>query len=215
MENKGVVAIVLVVITIGMGVAGFVYINLPTGDTTNTTTSETTGTSTTTTGPTYTGPPVILRYQDLINLSIEVPDWSFPMVGGYNFTMSEHRGEIIFIDFMATWCYWCGQQNAEIKLLYDARGTEITIISVSATVGDTLEMLDEYATERELPWPHGRDEGGLASEFVGVPGIPSMIIVDGNGILRYFHVGYPFSYEDLPHAPEENSIVEVLAWITG
>ena len=39
MENKGVVAIVLVVITIGMGVAGFVFINLPADDITTTTTT--------------------------------------------------------------------------------------------------------------------------------------------------------------------------------
>ncbi|MHA2069543.1 MAG: hypothetical protein ACXABY_34705, partial [Candidatus Thorarchaeota archaeon] len=94
MENRGAVAIVLVIITVGIGVAGFTLINMPPADNTTTTDTSTDTTTTNSTDPTYTGPPIILRYTDLLNLNIEVPNWEFPMVGGSTFKVADHLGEI-------------------------------------------------------------------------------------------------------------------------
>ncbi len=215
MENKGAVAIVLVIITVGIGIAGFTLINMPPADNTTTTDTTTDTSTTTTTDPGYTGPPIILRYTDLLDLNIVVPDWEFPMVGGSTFKVADHRGEVIFIDFMATWCGYCEKQNDEIELLWATHSDQMNIISVTATQTDTLDKLETYMDDRSIEWPHGRDENGVASDFVGVPGIPSMIMIDGDGLLRYFHIGWPFLYEDVDNDPEVHSILEVLEWITG
>jgi hypothetical protein len=152
---------------------------------------------------------------DLLEFNITAPYWEFPMVGGDTFRVADHRGEVIFIDFMAIWCYYCGRQNGEIQKLWETHSDQINIISLTVTQAESLDMLETYMDDRSLEWPHGKDVNGEASDFITVTGVPTMLIIDGNGLLRYKHIGYPFLYEDTADDPEVNSILEVLEWITG
>jgi thiol-disulfide isomerase/thioredoxin len=126
---------------------------------------------------------------DLLNKSLPVPDWSFTMAGNHTITMNELRGNLTVIDFMATWCSACEIQNEDMLTLYQDLGDVISLFSLTIDVRDTLQMLDAYMTLHGLTWPHGVDTDMQATLYLGISAVPTIVIIDASGLLRWIHEG--------------------------
>lgn len=127
---------------------------------------------------------------DLISLNLQVPsNWEFAMSDGSMLNLEDLRGTIILVDLMATWCSSCATQNAYMSDLYDVAQGPVEIISLSVDTGETVSMLADYKSSRNLAWAHGLDTNSRFLNYFSVTNVPSMVIIDGDGYFRYFHVG--------------------------
>ncbi len=190
MEAKQLIGIVLVVSTLIIGMSAYVALNMPSINQNNNDTDETTLTTTTTNQE---NPLIIFRDQDLLEYNITMPDTLMKLVDGRNITISDLKGEWVLIDFFATWCPACEYFNGELKKLVNKWTDNITVIGLTVNMGDTFEKLEEYITEHEITWTLGQDYGedweNTAADFIGVRYIPTPIVIDPAGRLRYVHEG--------------------------
>lgn len=118
----------------------------------------------------------------------EAPPFSVTDLDGENFTLKDHRGEVVVIDFMATWCTYCKAQIDELKPVYERfKDSPVVIISISVDPDDSSEKLAEYRASVGAEWKFA--QGSDVGLDYGVKVIPTTVIVDGEGRIRLRHEG--------------------------
>jgi cytochrome oxidase Cu insertion factor (SCO1/SenC/PrrC family) len=118
-------------------------------------------------------------------------DFSLVDVDGETFHMSDFRGKVVLLDFMATWCGPCQASMSSLQELQDEFGDYLVIISISVDPSyDTKQRLRSWMNSWEANWIHARDLADPPiSQLFEVTGIPTYFLVDKHGDIRYRHVG--------------------------
>jgi peroxiredoxin len=190
-ETKQLFAVVLVMSIVVVGISGaFLFMNTP-DDPTDTTT--TTPTDTTTTDPVDNTPAWFFRDQDLLSYNVTIPNWEFDMVDSDNVTMESLRGKFVVMIFMATWCPACEYQNADnVRMYENFTRDELEYVQLTTAQGDSPEMLRDYIAEHGLLWDIGYSTGAVgdaADDFLKLRYIPTLVLIDQTGTLRWIHEG--------------------------
>jgi rhodanese-related sulfurtransferase/cytochrome oxidase Cu insertion factor (SCO1/SenC/PrrC family) len=121
------------------------------------------------------------------------PNFTVSDLDGENFTLSDHMGELVLIEFMTTWCGYCGKQIPEYLKLREELTDQITIISISIDKSsDSEERLINYRAGYDAPWVWAIDTANL-KELYEVKNIPTTIIVDKNGYIWARYIGFTSS----------------------
>jgi len=127
---------------------------------------------------------------DLLERSLEAPDWNLLMSDDSIITIHELRGKFVIIDLMALWCSPCVTQGIELLEIYDNSDSDsLVIISLTIDDAETIEMMAEYKADNDYPWSHGLDTSDVFSDYFSVSSIPTLIIIDDNGYFRWVHSG--------------------------
>jgi cytochrome c-type biogenesis protein len=111
------------------------------------------------------------------------PDVELQTVEGQPFRLSELRGQIVVLNFWATWCIPCRAEIPEFNALqhaHEGRGLKV----VGVLTQDTVDNLKEFQKENKQDYTVmvGNDEAG--SKFGNGPGLPVTIIIDREGRIR-------------------------------
>jgi thiol-disulfide isomerase/thioredoxin len=111
-------------------------------------------------------------------------------IEGSPFTLSSLKGKYVLLDFWASWCIPCRQENPKLKSLYEEyneRGLEVVSISL-----DDNENKWKAAVEKDgLPWIHISDLKGWNNEIsstLGIRSIPATILIDQEGRIVDFNL---------------------------
>jgi thiol-disulfide isomerase/thioredoxin len=127
-----------------------------------------------------------------INLGNKAPEIMQAAPKGNVITLSSLKGKMVLIDFWASWCSPCRQENPTVVAAYNKyhtlnfkNGKGFEVLSVSLDQNTTAW---EKAIEKDqLIWPyHVSDLQGWnnsAAQRYGVSSIPTNVLVDGNGII--------------------------------
>jgi thiol-disulfide isomerase/thioredoxin len=131
-------------------------------------------------------------------------NFTLPLLEGGEFTLpSGQNTNIVLLDFWATWCGPCRQVMpalAEISKAYAKRGVRY----VAVNLREKPEVIRDYLDKEKLDITVALDTDGKMAEAYQVRGIPTMVIVDRNNVVRKVHVGAsPQAGDDLPRALDE------------
>ncbi len=123
------------------------------------------------------------------------PDFVLKSNQGKNIRLSELRGEIVLINFWATWCGPCRQ---EMPLLDDIhqnyRDMGFTVLGVN--VENDPAKADDHLAENPVSFPILYDTRSEVSKLYQVDAMPTTVMVDRDGNIRHFHRGFKPGYED-------------------
>lgn len=124
------------------------------------------------------------------NLPYEAPDFLLTDLQGNVFRLSDFRGRVVVIDFMATWCGPCRLQIPHLQDVRNRYGDLVVIISISIDpIHDSEEVLREFLKAYpHANWIWARDTANLRQVY-GITAIPTLIIVDQSGYVKFKHVG--------------------------
>ncbi len=174
-EKIVIVGVTLVVVIMGLFI-GVSFLTFPTGDTGDT------GGNNTITG--------ITEDRDLLELGLEAPtDWTFEMSDETTLLLSDLRGQVVLIDLMATWCAACATQNTYLETIHENLAGIVVIVSLTVDVGDTASSMAIYKSDKGLLWDHGVDTGDSFQNYFNIVSIPTMVLIDADGVFRYKHIG--------------------------
>lgn len=120
-------------------------------------------------------------------ISKPAPDFEFTDIRNNKVRLSNFRGRVVLIDFMATWCRPCERQIEILKGLwskYKDKGVVFMSISVSDRDRDRLP---KFSLEHGIEWIVGVcSEAGVK---YGITAIPTLVIVDKDGKIVFKHTG--------------------------
>ena len=124
-----------------------------------------------------------------------VPDFDLVLLDGTHIHPSDLRGQVVVINFWATWCVPC---RAELPLLdgyyrvAQAKGLPLRIFAVTTQDSVPISQLKPLFAVLHVPAAK-RVKGGALSD---VDAVPTNYVIDKSGILRYAKAG-SFSLEGL------------------
>lgn len=115
----------------------------------------------------------------------EVPQFELELMQGGSFDMQAHRGDVVVVNFWATWCGPCRFEIPELIELYDEYREEgLTILGIS-TDEHGFDDVRPFAEEMAINYPLVVDEdGSVSSAFGGIYALPTTFIVDRHGMIR-------------------------------
>jgi thiol-disulfide isomerase/thioredoxin len=118
-----------------------------------------------------------------------VPAFTLPARDGSNLSLEELKGEVVMINFWATWCGPCRQEMPlleQIQAKYEPLGFTIVGINVEPDSAAAQEWLAKVP----VTFPILFDRKNEVAESFGVEGMPSSVFIDRAGNVRYVHRGY-------------------------
>jgi thiol-disulfide isomerase/thioredoxin len=102
---------------------------------------------------------------------------------GETISLAKHRGQVVLLQYWATWCEPCKSHMATLKDLHGRFGRQgFTVIGIN--LDSSQQDMDAYLAENPLPWPQIFEEGGLDSRpanELGILTLPTMLLIDQQG----------------------------------
>ena len=117
------------------------------------------------------------------------PDFDIMDTEGHNFNLWSQRGSPAVLDFMATWCGPCEEEIEHLKAVrshYD--NNEVQIISIGVDDTENSTQLEDFKLDHSCDWTFAAG-GGVVGGAYDIINIPTICIIDRQGIIAYKSVG--------------------------
>jgi peroxiredoxin len=116
------------------------------------------------------------------------PDFGATSVEGAKVTLSELRGNPVWLTFGASWCQPCRAENPDIQAAYERyRGQGLEVLAVY--IQDDASTIADYARLTGLTYPMVDDADTRIASSYRILGIPSHFFIDSSGVLRELRIG--------------------------
>jgi peroxiredoxin len=138
---------------------------------------------------------VTLPLASLAETPATAPDFSLTDSDGNVVSLSDMRGKVVLINFWATWCGPCRQEMPILEALYqryESLGFTLLGVNVEENSSDAVSFLKETP----VTFPILYDPDNDVSRLFDVAAMPSTVIVDREGKMRFLHHGYQPGYEN-------------------
>ena len=121
---------------------------------------------------------------DLLKPGTQAPDFALQDIDGKTFKLSDFRGRKVVLVFWASWCPDCRAEVPALKAMQASANPE-KVAFVSVSFDRTLEALQKFVAENELPGVQLFDASGKKESAVGtaygVKWIPALYLIDEKG----------------------------------
>ena len=117
------------------------------------------------------------------------PDFTLRSNSGKNLKLSDFRGQVVLLNFWASWCGPCRQEMPALDKLhkrYSKLGFTVLGVNVEEDSAQAKRMLKEV----RVSFPILFDTQNTASKLYQVAAMPTTVIIDRDGNMRYLHKGY-------------------------
>lgn len=123
------------------------------------------------------------------------PDFTLKSRSGENIKLSEQRGDVVMINFWASWCAPCRQEMPLLEELHD-RYADLGFTLLGVNVEEDSSAALDLLKEIPVTFPILFDSRNDVSKLYNVVAMPTTVILDRDGTVRYVHKGYLPGYED-------------------
>jgi peroxiredoxin len=117
------------------------------------------------------------------------PQFTLAARGGRQVSLAQYRGQVVMINFWASWCGPCRQEFPLLESIYK-RYNKLGFTLLGVNVEPDSKAADEWLKETPVSFPILYDKESKVSKLYEVAGMPSTVIIDRGGKLRVLHQGY-------------------------
>ena len=122
------------------------------------------------------------------------PDFTLHSMAGANLRLQEQRGQVVMLNFWASWCGPCRVEMPRLNRLYQkyhASGFQL----LGVNVDDDVRNAAGVSSQLGLQFPVLLDTEKRVSRLYDLSTMPSTVLIDRDGRVRYVHLGYKDGYE--------------------
>jgi peroxiredoxin len=124
-----------------------------------------------------------------VAISDAAPDFTLKSLEGSNLRLDEYRGQVVLLNFWASWCGPCRQEMPLLDRLhhrYEDTGFAVIGVNVEGDAAPAQGIVDQT----QVTFPILIDDGQKVSEMYNLQAMPSTVVIDRDGVVRYIHLGY-------------------------
>jgi peroxiredoxin len=117
------------------------------------------------------------------------PDFTLPARAGGEMSLNGLKGQVVLINFWATWCGPCRKEMPLLDQIYQRyKGLGFTLLGVN--VEEDSAGAENWLKQTPVTFPVLFDRENRVSKLYEVTAMPSTVIVDRKGQVRFVHYGY-------------------------
>lgn len=116
-------------------------------------------------------------------------DFTLKSLSGENLRLREQIGEVILLNFWASWCGPCREEMPELEKLqqkYQSLGFKV----IGVNVENAAEKATGFLKNTPVTFPIVVDADSTVSKLYHVEAMPTTYLIDRQGQLRFLHKGY-------------------------
>jgi len=123
------------------------------------------------------------------------PDFTLKALDGRNLRLVEQRGQVVLVNFWATWCGPCKQEMPHLNKLYD-KYRSAGFVMLGVNVDESAQQAAGTAAKLGVRFPVLFDADKSVSKLYDLNSMPATVLIDRDGRVRYLHRGYREGVED-------------------
>ncbi len=120
------------------------------------------------------------------------PDVELELLDGSRVTVGPRAGRVVVLNFWGVWCEPCVRELPELEdVVRSHRGHSAAFVAIESGLGDEKRSdVQGFVARHDLTTPVAYDPDRVAYRAFGVEGLPTTIVVDAEGNVRFRRVGY-------------------------
>ena len=117
-----------------------------------------------------------------------IPDFSLPNLQGKQVNIRDHRGQVILLNFWATWCPNCRQEGPSLQKMYNQYQTR-DVIFYRISSKEKAETIKNFLEKESLNVPVLIDKDGRTERLLGVWVHPTTYLINRRALVCYRIMG--------------------------
>jgi peroxiredoxin len=127
---------------------------------------------------------------------MQAPDFTLRSAEGRNVRLAEQRGQVVLVNFWASWCGPCKVEMPHLNRLHEKyRASGFTTLAIN------IDDDPRHGAATALRWgvrvPVLLDADKTVTRMYDLGAMPSTVLIDRDGKVRFLHRGYREGMEDL------------------
>ena len=113
------------------------------------------------------------------------PDFELTTFDGETFNLSDLRGQVVVLNFWASWCVPCRDEAPILESLW-RRYRSQRVVVVGVAYADSQQGSLEFIEEFNISYPNGPDVGTRISDEYRITGVPETFVINEAGEIVFF-----------------------------
>jgi cytochrome c biogenesis protein CcmG/thiol:disulfide interchange protein DsbE len=145
-------------------------------------------------------------HEKVVAVQAQAPDFQVAdMASGQTVRSSDLRGNVVFVNFWASWCQPCKEEMPSVDSLFKEEFPRGNFVMLTVLYKDIPENAVEHMRANGFNFPVYTDPKGNSAVAFKVTGVPETYVIDKKGTLRRRVIG-PADWG----SPEERSLIDSL-----
>jgi cytochrome c biogenesis protein CcmG/thiol:disulfide interchange protein DsbE len=116
------------------------------------------------------------------------PDFALPALDGGRVALRDQRGNVVIVNFWATWCPPCENETPRLVEWYQTH-EDLQILGVDTLYQDSRAAVEAFAARYAIPYPILLDESGDVAKQWEARFLPRSYVIDRDGVIRFVKLG--------------------------
>src|SRR5579863_4156173 len=120
---------------------------------------------------------------------VQAPAFTLQSVAGKQVSLAQFKGDVVMINFWASWCGPCRQEMPLLDSIYK-QYSKLGFTLIGVNVEPDSKAAVDWLKQTPVSYPILFDKDSKVSKLYDVGGMPSTVIIDRAGKVRMLHRGY-------------------------